>query len=158
MRRLARQGRGPLTHRNRLLQYLALQLAGVAALGVAFGLAALPYWLLQSLVAIVLLEVVNYIEHYGLLRRRRGVRYAPVQVWHSWNSSNWLTNRFLFNLQRHSDHHYRPGRRYQNLRHHAASPQLPTGYAGMILLALVPPLWHRMMDRRVLQALRRPDA
>ena len=139
--RLHRTGRRPVGIHNHVLRYLIVELA---------------YWLLQSLVAIVLLEVVNYVEHYGLLRLQQGERYEPVRVWHSWNASHWLTNRFLFNLQRHSDHHYRPGRRYQQLRHHAASPQLPAGYAGMIVLAMVPPLWRRVMDRRVLRALRMP--
>ncbi len=155
--RLKRTGRTPLSIRNRMLQYLLLETAGVLGLVILFGWKALPYWLLQSLVAIALLEVVNYVEHYGLLRRRRGDQYEPVRVWHSWNSSHWLTNRFLFNLQRHSDHHYRPANRYQVLRHHAQSPQLPTGYAGMIVLAMVPPLWRRVMDKRTLSALRLPN-
>ena len=76
----------------------------------------------------------------------------PPEPWNpTWNSSNWLTNRFLFNLQRHSDHHYKPGRRYQLLRHYDESPQLQTGYAGMILLAAIPPLWRKFMDPRVLE-------
>ncbi len=155
--RLLRLNRRPMSIHNRLLRYLLLELILLLALVVAFGWRALPYWLLQSLVAIVLLEVVNYVEHYGLMRHRRDDGHEPVRVWHSWNSSNWLTNRFLFNLQRHSDHHFRPGYRYQLLRHHAASPQLPTGYAGMIVLALIPPLWRRVMDHRVLRALRLPN-
>ncbi len=155
--RLKRKGQPSLSIRNRLLQYLLLETAGVLGLVFLFGWRALPYWLLQSLVAVVLLEVVNYVEHYGLLRRRRGDQHEPVRVWHSWNSSHWLTNRFLFNLQRHSDHHYRPANRYQVLRHYSESPQLPTGYAGMIVLAMVPPLWRRVMDKRALSALRLPN-
>jgi alkane 1-monooxygenase len=93
---------------------------------------------------------VNYIEHYGLERRelRPGV-YERVTPAHSWNASQWLTNVLLFNLQRHSDHHAYPIRPYYALRHHPDAPQLPTGYAGMALLAMVPPLWRRVMDPRV---------
>jgi alkane 1-monooxygenase len=146
---LARAKKAPLSHHNRILRYGLAQILFVALLVKIFGWAALPYWLLQSAVAVVLLEVINYVEHYGLRRQRRGQGYAPVEVRHSWNASYWLTNHFLFNLQRHADHHYRPGRRYPYLRHFKESPQLPTGYAGMILLAVVPPVWRRVMDKRV---------
>ena len=85
----------------------------------------------QGLIAFTLLEIVNYIEHYGLIRRETSPgTFEPVSPVHSWNAGNYLTNRFLFNLQRHSDHHSYPGRRYQVLRHFDESPQLPTGYAG----------------------------
>jgi alkane 1-monooxygenase len=115
-----------------------------------FGVAALIFFLLQSLIAISLLEIINYIEHYGLIRERlENGRYERVNPTHSWNSSKRLTNWYLFNLQRHSDHHYKPGRRYQLLRHYDKSPQLPTGYAGMVLLALIPPLFKRIVDPRI---------
>jgi alkane 1-monooxygenase len=104
-------------------------------------------------VGIGLLEVVNYLEHYGMRRRRTGPdgtgRYERVLPGHSWNSNNVATNVLLYHLQRHSDHHANPTRRYQALRDFKESPSLPTGYAGMILLALVPPLWRRVMDPRV---------
>jgi alkane 1-monooxygenase len=135
---------------NRIIRYLVFEAVLAAAIPAIFGLPALGYFLVQSLTAVTLLEIVNYVEHYGLLRRQLADgSYEPVSFFHSWNNSNWLTNRFLFNLQRHSDHHYRPDRRYQLLRHFDGSPQLPTGYAGMILVAAVPLLWRRMMDRRV---------
>jgi alkane 1-monooxygenase len=93
-------------------------------------------------------------EHYGMRRRRTGPdgtgRYERVLPSHSWNSNNIATNVLLYHLQRHSDHHANPTRRYQTLRDFEESPVLPTGYAGMILLALVPPLWRRVMDPRVL--------
>src|SRR5207244_1182171 len=122
-----------------------------AAFGVAFGSRGLVFFLLQSVVAIVFLETINYIEHYGLERRlvRPGV-YERVTPLHSWNSAHRLTNALLFNLQRHSDHHVWPARPYYLLRHHPESLQLPTGYAGMALLAMVPPLWRRVMNPRVL--------
>ena len=104
----------------------------------------------QSLVAISLLELVNYIEHYGLQRRKESKdRYEPVRPAHSWNAAHRLTNYLLFNLQRHPDHHNNPGRRYQILRHFDESPQLPAGYAAMVLLALCPPLWFRVMNARI---------
>jgi len=129
---------------------LFAQVVYIIFIAVIFGGMGVIYIIAQSLIAISLLEIVNYVEHYGLLRKKTAPdKYEPVRPWHSWNSSNWLTNRFLFNLQRHSDHHYRPGRRYQLLRHYDESPQLPTGYAGMILLAIIPALWRKIMDPRV---------
>ena len=94
-----------------------------------------------------LLEVVNYLEHYGLLRHKReDGRYERCLPEHSWNSNNVASNVLLYHLQRHSDHHANPTRRYQALRHVEEAPQLPTGYAGMIVLAWFPPLWRRVMD------------
>ncbi len=126
--------------------------SGVLSAGFAavFGARGLVYFLLQSAVAVAFLETINYIEHYGLERRlvRAGV-YERVTPFHSWNAANRLTNALLFNLQRHSDHHVWPTRPYFKLRHHPESPQLPTGYAGMALLAMFPPLWRRVMDPRV---------
>jgi alkane 1-monooxygenase len=121
-----------------------------AALSVSFGWQALWFFFAQSALAIAFLETINYIEHYGLERQklRPGV-YERVTPAHSWNSSEWLTNVLLFNLQRHSDHHAFAARPYYKLRHHPEAPQLPTGYAGMALLAMVPPLWRRVMDPRV---------
>lgn len=134
---------------NRMVRALGAELLILLCVALLFGWRGLLFWLLQAFIAITLLELVNYVEHYGLLREKLGEnRYEPVRPVHSWNASHWLTNRFLFNLQRHSDHHYKPGRRYQVLRHYDESPQLPNGYAGMIVLALIPPLWRRVMDRR----------
>jgi alkane 1-monooxygenase len=110
----------------------------------------LPFLLIQAFYGASLLEVVNYIEHYGLLRQRdaegRYVRCAPE---HSWNSNHRVSNLFLYHLQRHSDHHAHPARRYQTLRHFDTAPQLPQGYAALLLVAYFPPLWFRLMDRRV---------
>jgi len=122
----------------------------VIGVGLAFGPGALVFLFIQGFVAIALLEVVNYIEHYGMERQRlENGRYEKVNPRHSWNASHWMTNYFLFNLQRHSDHHAHPNRRYQLLRHFEESPQLPNGYAGMVLLALVPPVWRKVMDNRL---------
>jgi len=111
----------------------------------------LPYLLIQAVLGFSLLEVVNYLEHYGLLRQKKGDgRYERCLPQHSWNSNNVASNVLLYHLQRHSDHHANPTRRYQALRHVEEAPQLPTGYAGMIVLAWFPPLWRRVMDRRLL--------
>ncbi len=137
--------------RNDVLNAWALSLALWGALLLVFGLRILPFLVLQALVGIALLEIVNYLEHYGLLRQREASgRWERVRPGHSWNSNNLATNVLLYHLQRHSDHHANPTRRYQALRDEEAAPVLPTGYAGMIVLALVPPLWRRVMDPRVL--------
>jgi alkane 1-monooxygenase len=113
--------------------------------------AVLPWLLVQAVFGFSLLEVVNYLEHYGLLRQKReDGRYERTRPEHSWNSNNVASNVLLYHLQRHSDHHANPTRRYQALRHFDEAPQLPTGYAGMIVLATIPPLWRRVMDRRLL--------
>ncbi|MBU2489238.1 MAG: alkane 1-monooxygenase [Proteobacteria bacterium] len=148
--RLARKGKNPKGPGNRLFWYMAAQAGLVVLFAWWFGFFGLLFLLVQAAVAVGLLEIVNYVEHYGLLRKKQeDGSFAPVKPVHSWNSSNALTNRFLFNLQRHSDHHFRPNRRYQVLRHFDESPQLPTGYSGMLLLAAVPPLWRTVMDHRV---------
>ncbi len=151
--RLVKKGLNPKGPGNRILWYTAVQAALVALFAWWFGFFGVLFLVVQAAVAVWLLEIVNYVEHYGLLREKNGDgTFGPVRPVHSWNSSNALTNRFLFNLQRHSDHHFRPNRRYQVLRHFDESPQLPTGYSGMILLAAVPPVWRAVMDKRVPRA------
>jgi alkane 1-monooxygenase len=148
--RVQKKGLPVWSRHNRMAIALAAYVALLLAVSLVSGPWALVFFIFQAVIAFSLLEAVNYIEHYGLQRERRpDGSYAPVAPVHSWNSSNWLTNRFLFNLQRHSDHHYRPGRRYQVLQHHDESPQLPTGYAGMILIALVPPLWRKVVTQAI---------
>ena len=132
-----------------LVAWLAIA-AGLAA--VWFELGALPFWFFvgQAAVAVILLEGINYLEHYGLLRAlRENGRPVPVGPEHSWNSSHFLTNINLFNLGRHPEHHMQGNRAFYRLRHFDEAPQLPYGYATMFLIALVPPLWFRVMDRRL---------
>jgi alkane 1-monooxygenase len=149
--RLARLERSPWSIHNDILQAWAMTVVLFAALTIAFGLVVLPYLLLQAAIGFSLLEVVNYLEHYGLRRQKRDDgRYERCRPEHSWNSNNVASNVLLYHLQRHSDHHAYPTRRYQALRHVDEAPQLPTGYAGMIVLAWFPPLWRRVMDRRLL--------
>jgi alkane 1-monooxygenase len=150
--RLRRLGSPLIGPRNDILGAWAMTVVLFAALVAGFGVTVLPYLLLQAVVGFSLLEVVNYLEHYGLLRQRReDGRYERTRPEHSWNSNSAASNVLLYHLQRHSDHHANPVRRYQALRHVEEAPQLPTGYAGMIVLALFPPMWRRVMDHRVLE-------
>ncbi|OXR42896.1 Alkane 1-monooxygenase [Nocardia cerradoensis] len=149
--RLSRRGKRWFSRHNNLLQAWSMSAVLFGALILAYGPVIIPFLILQAVVGIILLETVNYIEHYGLLRRRRADgRYARCSPRDSWNSDRLVTNVFLFHLQRHSDHHANPGRRYQTLRTSEESPQLPYGYATMIVLALIPPLWRKVMDPRLL--------
>ena len=108
------------------------------------------FFITQSIAAFTLLELVNYIEHYGILRRElEPGKFERVNPLHSWNASQLLSNFFLFQLQRHSDHHAHAYKRYQVLNHYDESPQLPFGYPTMIMIALVPPLWFVIMNKRL---------
>jgi alkane 1-monooxygenase len=141
-----------LSPRNDILNAWAMTVVVFAALVVAFGIGILPWLVIQAVVGFSLLEVVNYLEHYGLLREKRDDgtgRYERTEPRHSWNSDNVSSNVLLYHLQRHSDHHAHPTRRFQALRHFDEAPELPSGYATMILLAVIPPLWRRTMDPRV---------
>ncbi|PRF75034.1 alkane 1-monooxygenase [Burkholderia multivorans] len=148
--RLARLGRSPWTWRNEVLHAWAMTVV-VWGIAIAIGGAVvIPFLVIQAVYGASLLEVVNYVEHYGLGRRRLpNGRYERCTPQHSWNSNHVVTNLFLYQLQRHADHHANPTRSYQALRHFDDTPQLPAGYATMILLAYVPPLWYRVMNPRV---------
>ncbi|HET7534317.1 MAG TPA: alkane 1-monooxygenase [Nocardioidaceae bacterium] len=151
-RRLERRKRSPWTLHNDVLNAWAMSVVLWGGLMLAFGWEIFPYLVIQGLVGIWLLESVNYLEHYGMLRQRtESGRYERVNPSHSWNSNNIGTNVLLYHLQRHSDHHANPTRRYQALRDFKESPVLPTGYAGMIVLTWVPAIWRRVMDERVLE-------
>lgn len=148
--RLKRKGLPALHWRNELVWWYALSAAMLVGFTLALGWLGAVFFLVQAAMAFTLLEIVNYVEHYGLHRRKLdNGRYERTSPAHSWNSNFLLTNLFLFHLQRHSDHHAYAKRRYQVLRHFDDSPQLPNGYAGMIVLALFPPLWRAVMDKRV---------
>ncbi len=147
--RLRRRGQAVFGPSNRMLLYLTVESAIVVGLSL-LSLRSLAFWLAQAMLAIILLELFNYIAHYGLERRRRPAggfeRIAPR---HSWNSLRRMNNWSLFNMGRHSDHHRRPTCEYQRLTAEPDAPQLPFGYAGAILCALIPPLWRDVMDPRV---------
>lgn len=149
-RRLRVQGKSVWSVHNDVLNAGLLTVALFAALVVVFGVEVLPWLIGQALVGVFLLETINYLEHYGLRRGRRpNGTYEKVAPAHSWNSNSVISNVFLFHLQRHSDHHANPHRRYQALCHADDAPQLPAGYAAMVVLAAFPPLWRKVMDRRV---------
>jgi alkane 1-monooxygenase len=146
----SKAGRSFWNPRNDLLNAWAMTVVLWGSLIAAFGPAVAPYLLVQAIFGFSLLEVVNYLEHYGLLRQKNGERYERTAPRHSWNSNNTASNVLLYHLQRHSDHHANPSRRFQSLRHMDEAPQLPSGYGTMIVLAYVTPLWRRVMDSRVL--------
>ena len=149
--RLAKSGKSAWHPTNELLQAWGLSVALFLGLSLVFGWAVLPFLLLQAAYGASLLETVNYIEHYGLLRQRDGNgRYERCRPEHSWNSNHLVTNLMLYQLQRHSDHHAHPTRPYQALRHFDHSPQLPAGYAALVPIAYLTPLWYRLMNQRVL--------
>jgi alkane 1-monooxygenase len=148
--RLAARRRSALHPTNWVLTGTLLWLGLVMAAGVGLGFAAALFMVGQALCAVGLLEIVNYIEHYGLQRRRlANGRLEPVAPHHSWNADFTISNWLLFNLQLHSDHHAHVQRPFEALRTMPQAPQLPAGYPALVLVALLPPLWFALMDRRV---------
>jgi len=150
-KRLARMGLSVWNIRNDALHAWLMTAVLYGALAIAFGPGVLGWLIGQAIVGVALLEAINYIEHYGLRRQQRpDGRYERVRPSHSWNNNTVVANLLLFHLQRHSDHHAHPSRRYQALCHDDEAPQLPAGYAAMLILAGLPPLWRRVMDPQVL--------
>lgn len=149
--RLENRGKPALHPDNQLLRSWAVSAAIAIGLIVAFGAAMIAFLLVHHAFAYWQLTSANYVEHYGLLRQKRdNGRYERCRPHHSWNSNHIFSNLVLFHLERHSDHHANPLRRYQSLRHFDEAPQLPSGYFGAYLLAYVPWLWFRVMDPRLL--------
>jgi alkane 1-monooxygenase len=149
---LARKGLSPITAQNPFARYAALQVGMVLLALLVGGWAGLFFFLFQAIVAIWQLELVNYVEHYGLTRAHKGDgQYEYVLPRHSWNSAHKASNWLLINLQRHSDHHYKPDRRFPLLQNYNVeqAPQLPYGYPVMTTMALIPNLWRRVMNPRV---------
>ncbi len=150
-RRLARLKRPRFSRENDILNAWLLSVVLYAVLAVWFGVVVLPWLIGQAMIGVCLLETVNYVEHYGLRRQKLpDGRFEPVSPAHSWNSDTVVANVLLYHLQRHSDHHVHPLRRYQALCHADEAPQLPAGYGTMIVSAWIPVWWRRLMDRRVL--------
>jgi len=149
---LARKGLPWTDTANPFWRYWALQASFLVLAVVLGGWSGLGLFAVQAGVAIWQLELVNYIEHYGLTRKHLGdSKYEHVQPRHSWNAAHKASNWLLINLQRHSDHHYKPDRRFPVLQNYGSdeAPQLPYGYPVMTMLAMVPPLWRRVMNPRV---------
>lgn len=148
--RLHRLGKGPLSLKNDVLNAWIMTVVLFGALVAIFGWYVLPFLIISGVYGFSLLESVNYLEHYGLLRQKQpSGRYERCAPRHSWNSDRIITNVFLYHLQRHSDHHANPTRRFQTLRSFDEAPSLPQGYATLIGLTYFPPLWRRLMDDRV---------
>lgn len=151
--RLQRSGKSAWNTDNEILQAGAVTALLYGTLIALFGLAMIPLLLAIAFWGAFQLTSANYIEHYGLLRKKLdNGRYEQTRPEHSWNSNHIASNLALFHLQRHSDHHAHPTRSYQSLRDFPELPTLPVGYFGMFILAYIPPLWFRVMDPRLVQA------
>ena len=151
-RRLKKRGKSPWSLQNPFWRYAALQSAWVALALALGGVGGLILFFVCAFTAIWQLELTNYVEHYGLTRKHLGDgRYEHVKPRHSWNASHRASNWLFINLQRHSDHHYKPDRRFPLLQTYAEdeAPQLPYGYPLMTQIAMIPPLWRRVMNPRV---------
>ena len=136
--------------RNDMLWYLVLQSSYLIIVFMVFGKIALLFAILAAITGFLLLETVNYIEHYGLLRiKKPSGRYERVKEIHSWNSNHVIGRILLYELTRHSDHHFKTSKKYQVLECHDESPQLPYGYPTSMVLAMFPPLWFSIMNKRV---------
>ncbi|MDP1744994.1 MAG: alkane 1-monooxygenase [Bacteroidota bacterium] len=147
---LKKKGIPVLSWKNEMIRFIVIQLGFILLISLIFGYLVMLYFLGAAFFGIVLLETINYVEHYGLRRNKTNeTTYERVMPVHSWNSNHPLGRIMLFELSRHSDHHYMASRKYQILRNFENSPQMPTGYPGMILLALVPPLWFKVMHKRI---------
>ncbi|MDA8886310.1 alkane 1-monooxygenase [Bacteroidia bacterium] len=145
-----KKGLPKFSWQNDMVKYTVFQLLILAIIGLSFGTPVLLYYILATLIGILLLESINYLEHYGLLRKKISeAAYERVQDKHSWNSDHILGRYLLFELTRHSHHHANSLVKYPDLLSREGSPQLPTGYPGMILLSLVPPLFFKVMDKKL---------
>lgn len=151
-KRMKNENRSWFHHQNRMLIYTICNTILLSAIYFFFGQFVLLAFIGAAVSGIIMLETVNYIEHYGLLRKQNEMgRYERVKRHHSWNSDHQVGQVLLFNLSRHSDHHYNGSKHYQLLKTLPESPQMPTGYPGMMLLALFPPLWFLVMNKRIKQ-------
>jgi alkane 1-monooxygenase len=150
-RKMLRRGKSPWRAGNDVLNAWLMSVLLWGVLIAVFGPTLILFIFIQAVYGISLLETINYLEHYGLLRQKNSNgRYERCTPEHSWNSDHLVSNLLLYHLQRHSDHHANPTRHYQTLRSIDGAPNLPSGYASMITLAYFPPLWRRVMDHRVL--------
>lgn len=151
-KRMNESGRSVFHFQNRMIIYTLANVLALGAIFFFFGWFGLVSFLSAAVFGILLLETVNYIEHYGLLREKNEYgRYERVKRTHSWNSDHVVGKIMLFNLSRHSDHHYNGSKHYQLLKSLPESPQMPTGYPGMMLLSLFPPLWFKLMNKKIKQ-------
>ncbi|MBT8272871.1 MAG: alkane 1-monooxygenase, partial [Bacteroidia bacterium] len=147
---LVNNNRGFFSLQNDMFWFLIIQVAYLGTLFVLFGLSGLFFGISVAIVGFLLLETVNYIEHYGLLRlKTKSGRYDRVKEIHSWNSNHVIGRIVLYELTRHSDHHYKSSKKYQILDCHEDSPQMPFGYPTSMVISLIPPLWFYIMNKRI---------
>ncbi len=150
--RLGKQGISAFSWQNEMIHFQVIQLAYLVAIGLFFGWMIVPFAISVAIFGFLTLETVNYVEHYGLRRKQLASgHYEKVSPNHSWNSNHDLGRIFLYELTRHSDHHFKANRKFQVLRHMDSSPQLPHGYPISMMLSLVPPLWFAVMNKEVKQ-------
>ncbi len=147
--RLRKKGIPVLSFQNEMLRYEIWQILYVLAIAFTFNWLIALFLIAAGALSKILLETINYIEHYGLSRKKTEQGFERVMPVHSWNSNHWVGRIMLFELTRHSDHHYKASRKYQVLRHYENVPQMPAGYPAMIVLAFVPPLWFWVMHRQI---------
>jgi len=150
LKNLKRKSFSFLSLKNKMLVYFMLQVTSLFLIYQFFSFEVLLYYLLVSFIGVAFLETINYIEHYGLSRKKvNEFRYEDTQPQHSWNSNHILGRIMLFELTRHSDHHYEPSKKYQILDSHDKAPTLPMGYPASMLLSMLPPLWFIIMNKKV---------
>ena len=148
--RLKRLNKFKFSLENEMLRFQIIQVLFVSSIYFVFGTQITIYFLFTAVMGFLLLETVNYIEHYGLQRKINiNGKYERVQPFHSWNSNHPIGRIMLFELSRHSDHHFNASRKYQILKNHENSPEMPTGYPGMMILSLFPPLWFYVLNIRI---------
>tara|TARA_B100000945_G_C20341830_1_gene577782 strand:+ start:173 stop:1213 length:1041 start_codon:yes stop_codon:yes gene_type:complete len=148
--RLKRLKKFKFSLENEMLRFQIIQVLFVSSIYFVYGTQITIYFLFAAVMGFLLLETVNYIEHYGLQRKINiNGKYERVQPFHSWNSNHPVGRIMLFELSRHSDHHFNASRKYQILKNHDNSPEMPTGYPGMMILSLIPPLWFYIMNKRI---------
>lgn len=148
-RNFKKTGSNPI-FKNRVFVYTVVQYSLLFVIYFVFGLTTFFCFIGAATFGILLLETVNYIEHYGMLRAKNDQgRYERVQHYHSWNSDHLLGRAMLFELSRHSDHHYKASKKYQTLESYPECPQMPTGYPGMMLLSIIPPIWFMVMNKKL---------
>ena len=149
-KRLSREHcRIPVLH-NRMLWFGVLQIVIMLMVLFMLNLHALLFFLLQNIVAIIMLHIINYMQHYGLMRKVKDTgRYEKIDAHHAWNTGRKNTSLNLFQLENHADHHMHPHRSFEELQHTGDSPEHPAGYSFMVLLSLIPPLWFKIMNKRI---------
>jgi len=139
---MIKAGKSRFSLSNEMLRFQLIQVSLIGAIYLFFDWQVMVFFVCSAVFGFLLLETVNYIEHYGLTRvKNEAGQYERVRPAHSWNSDHVIGRSLLFELSRHSDHHFLANRKYQTLRHMDESPQMPTGYPGMMLLSFIPPLW-----------------